>query len=176
VVFAVAVHVGGLRHAIVRYKYGGEQWWAAVFAGLLAGHLHRHATWFEEFDLLCVTPGYVGPGARRRWDPVGRIAEELAPRVTPLWELLPDAVVKVAETPAMSGRSRPDRLRIAAGPLRRALFVPDPTVVAGARVLVIDDVLTEGSTLREVARVLRRAGAVEVAGLVIARPPWGEAR
>jgi predicted amidophosphoribosyltransferase len=46
--------------------------------------------------------------------------------------------------------------------------------VAGARVLVLDDVLTDGSTLREVARVLRRAGAREVAGLILARPAWRE--
>jgi predicted amidophosphoribosyltransferase len=44
--------------------------------------------------------------------------------------------------------------------------------VAGARILVLDDVLTEGSTLREVARALRHAGAREVAGLVLARPAW----
>ena len=47
-----------------------------------------------------------------------------------------------------------------------------PTSPASARILVIDDVLTEGSTLREVARALRGAGAREVAGLVLARPAW----
>jgi predicted amidophosphoribosyltransferase len=44
--------------------------------------------------------------------------------------------------------------------------------VAGSRILVIDDVFTEGSTLREVARALVKAGADEVAGLTLARQPW----
>jgi predicted amidophosphoribosyltransferase len=39
-------------------------------------------------------------------------------------------------------------------------------------VLVIDDVFTEGSTLREVARALVTAGATEVAGLALTRQPW----
>ncbi len=72
----------------------------------------------------------------------------------------------------MRGRSRLDRQRLARGPLRQALLVPDPERLVGARVLVVDDVLTEGSTLREVARALRLAGAEEVAGLVLARPVW----
>ena len=82
------------------------------------------------------------------------------------------AVVKAAETPAMQGRTWSARQAIAAGPLRRSLVVPAPAGVAGARILVFDDVLTEGSTLREVARVLRAAGAREAAGLVLSRPRW----
>lgn len=72
----------------------------------------------------------------------------------------------------MQGRPWTDRQAIASGPLRRSLVVTAPAAVAGARVLVLDDVLTEGSTLREVARALRGAGAREVAGLVLARPAW----
>ncbi len=41
--------------------------------------------------------------------------------------------------------------------------------VAGARILVVDDVIESGSTLSEAARVLKRAGASEVTGLAAAR-------
>jgi predicted amidophosphoribosyltransferase len=172
VVFAVGAHQGALRHAVLRYKYGRELWWAGVFAGLFADYLGGHSTWFEDFDLLIPTPSYTGPGARRSWDPVGEIAFRLRPLVEPLWDLALGAVEKRAETPAMQGRPWAERQRIASGPLRRSLAVPDRRRVAGARVLVLDDVLTEGSTLREVARVLRQAGAREIAGLVLARPAW----
>jgi hypoxanthine-guanine phosphoribosyltransferase len=39
-------------------------------------------------------------------------------------------------------------------------------------VLVLDDVFTEGGTMQQVAEVLRRMGASDVAGLVLARPVW----
>jgi predicted amidophosphoribosyltransferase len=41
--------------------------------------------------------------------------------------------------------------------------------LSGKRIAVVDDVLTTGATLNELARVLRRAGAVSVAGWVVAR-------
>src|SRR5262245_65839151 len=61
VAFAVGVHDGALRHAILRYKYRHELWWADVFARLFAEHLRIHSTWFEEFDVLLPTPSYTGP-------------------------------------------------------------------------------------------------------------------
>jgi predicted amidophosphoribosyltransferase len=172
VAFALGVHNGALRHAVLRYKYGHELWWADVFARFFADHLYRHSTWFEEFDFLVPTPCFLGPAARRRWDPVGEIAIRLRPLVEPLWELAFGVVTKTCETPPMQGHTFSDRQVIAAGPLRRSLHVARPRQVAGARILVLDDVLTDGSTLQEVARVLRRSGAREVAGLVLARPPW----
>ena len=56
VVFAVGVHEGALRHAILRYKYRREMWWADVFARLFANYLRIHAPWFEEFDLADSRP------------------------------------------------------------------------------------------------------------------------
>jgi len=50
----------------------------------------------------------------------------------------------------------------------RGAFACD-TQVNAMRVAVIDDVITSGATLNEVARVLLKAGAVEVRGWVVAR-------
>jgi predicted amidophosphoribosyltransferase len=172
VVFGAGVHAGGLRRAIMRYKYGGERWWAGVFARLLAGWLDRRSPWLEDFDAVLAMPAYTGPGSRRHWDPVADIVGAIGSLVGPTWVVESDLVRKTGETRPMSGHSRGERVRLASGELRAALEVPDPARVAGARLLVVDDVLAEGSTLHEVARALRQAGAAEVAGLVLARPDW----
>jgi predicted amidophosphoribosyltransferase len=172
VVFALGAYQGGLRSAILRYKYGGERWWSGVFGGLCAAYLDAHAGWFEDFELVTAVPSFTGPAGRRGWDPVGAILAELAEVSPPGWRIEPGVVVKQAETPQLSRSGAGGRVAQARVSLRAALSVPDPGPIAGRRVLVVDDVLTEGSTLREVATALRRAGATEVAGLVVARTPW----
>jgi predicted amidophosphoribosyltransferase len=172
VVFGVGTHVAGLQRAVLRYKYGGERWWAGVFARVLVGYLDRWSPWFDDFDLLVAMPAYQGPGARRAWDPVADIVAEMSKLTGSMWPVGRGIVDKRRETAPMSGASRGIRQRQAATELRDALAVPDPAAIRGARLLVVDDVLAEGSTLREVARVLRGAGAREVAGLVLARPEW----
>ena len=52
-----------------------------------------------------------------------------------------------------------------------------PRLIAGARIAVLDDVMTTGATLDEVATTLKRAGAAHVENWVIARTlPPGAAR
>ncbi|MFP5310307.1 MAG: ComF family protein [Actinomycetes bacterium] len=66
---------------------------------------------------------------------------------------------------------RPDQAA-RTGPVRRQVRPDDlvPVVpVAGARVLLVDDVLTTGATLGLAAWVLRRAGAASVEASVLAR-------
>lgn len=50
----------------------------------------------------------------------------------------------------------------------RGAFVCD-TDLSGMRVAVIDDVMTTGATLNELARNLRQAGAIEIQGWMVAR-------
>jgi len=172
VVWSIGPHAGGWRQAIGGYKYRAETGWAAVFGRVLLGYLDEHMPWFDDYDLLVPMPAYTGPGARRSWDHVGAVVEVAARLAGPRWDFVSGLAVKQRETPALARMSRPARRACAEGQLRQSLRVPDPAAVAGRRILVIDDVFTEGSTLREVARVLMRAGADEVAGLTLARQPW----
>jgi predicted amidophosphoribosyltransferase len=171
-VYSVGSYQGRMRAAIIDYKYRGARWRAEGFARLLAAYLDHHATWFEEYDLVVGVPCYTGPGARRWWDPVGEMLRALARLEAGTWEVVPRALVKAVDTPAMSGLASGQRRWAAARYLRPALSVPSPAAVAGRRVIAVDDVLTEGSTLQEVALALRYAGAAEVAGVVLARPCW----
>ncbi|WFS61850.1 ComF family protein [Pseudodesulfovibrio thermohalotolerans] len=51
----------------------------------------------------------------------------------------------------------------------KGAFAANPARIEGRRVLLVDDVYTTGSTLRECARTLRRAGCAAVDVLVLAR-------
>ncbi len=55
----------------------------------------------------------------------------------------------------------------------RGAFAVRAAMVAGRRIAVLDDVMTSGATLGELALTLKRAGALEIECWVIARalPP-----
>lgn len=55
--------------------------------------------------------------------------------------------------------------------MRGAFAVRDRTAIENRHVMVIDDVMTTGHTLRELAACLKRHGAARVSNLVLARTP-----
>lgn len=60
--------------------------------------------------------------------------------------------------------------------VRGAFVVPDPEAVTGRNVLVIDDIMTTGATVRSVAQVLLRAGAAKVWVATLARANQSDKR
>jgi competence protein ComFC len=52
--------------------------------------------------------------------------------------------------------------------VRGAFIVRDKLVLKGKRIILVDDVMTTGATLKECSRVLKEAGAKEVTGTTVA--------
>lgn len=173
-VWAVAKHTGQLRTKIHAFKYSNRHGWAQIFGRILVGYLDETADAFREYGLITGVPGFVDPP--RTYDPVSLMLARAASEAGDRWPFDvtdPAAIIKTSATPSMTTTSSlTERKELARTQLREALQVPDPSRVDGIRVLVVDDVFTEGSTLREVARALLAAGAMEVSGLVLARQPW----
>jgi len=171
-VWAISMRTGEMRTAIDRYKYGLHRGWAAIFGRILVGFLNEHQAEFVGFDIITPSPAYVGTGAQRPFDHVRLIVEAAEVEEPIAWPFTYDVIVKTAATTTMVGSNWKQRRGTAEGELRKALQIPDPSAVVGKRALVIDDVFTEGFTIREVARALMLAGAVEVSEVVLARQPW----
>ena len=142
--------------ALVRaLKYGRDLALAPVLAHLLAAQLR------PDVDAIVAMPLSTARlrerGFNQAHELARHIARELGVRV------LAAACRKVADTPPQAGLTLAERVRS----VRRA-FVCDADV-RGMRVGVVDDVMTSGATMNELARVLKRAGAAQVSGWVVAR-------
>lgn len=77
----------------------------------------------------------------------------------------PLALIRTRRTPPLKGMGARQRRRIVAG----VFAVTDRSAIAGKRFILIDDVLTTGSTADACARALQRAGARRVELLCWAR-------
>lgn len=81
------------------------------------------------------------------------------------FELAPDLLTRVRPTQSQIGLTRPQRQEN----MRGAFRVAHLNKVAGRTVLLVDDVLTTGTTASECARVLIKAGAKQVLVATVAR-------
>ena len=74
---------------------------------------------------------------------------------------------RLRDNPAQSALDREQRLENLQGAFR----VADPARIAGRHIGVVDDVMTTGATLGEIATQLKRAGAARVTNCVVLRTP-----
>ncbi|OFZ86889.1 MAG: hypothetical protein A2W21_11485 [Betaproteobacteria bacterium RBG_16_66_20] len=114
-------------------------------------------------DVDCVVPVPLSPERLRSrgYNQALEIARHVArpARV----ELAPELCERTRDTPAQT--DLPPAAR--ATNVRAAFHCP--RLLAGARVAVLDDVMTTGATLQEIAATLKRAGAARVVNWVVAR-------
>jgi len=99
---------------------------------------------------------------RRGFNQSDLLARELSRRISV--PVLP-AVCRRRATAAQTGLTPAQRR----DNVRGAFDVPRPAAVRGLSLLLIDDVLTTGSTVNACATTLKRAGAARVSVLTIAR-------
>jgi ComF family protein len=142
--------------ALIRaYKYGGRLAHCRLLGATLAAAADHSA------DAIVAMPLSAARMAERGFNQALEIARAVASATGVA--LFTDACRKVVDTPPQAALPWKERAKN----VRRA-FVCDADLT-GLRVAVVDDVLTTGATLNELARVLRKAGAVEVQGWVVAR-------
>ncbi|MBC8570780.1 ComF family protein [Zongyangia hominis] len=145
-------YTGQARHLIHQFKYYGQRHLAAPLAQLMAGRV-REAFPGERFDLLVPVPMHRLERREREYNHSALLARELSRRLgVPCRE---KALSKVRETRRQRGLTGAERRQN----LRDAFTPGKGVTLAGKTVLLIDDVLTTGSTAEECAKALKSAGA-----------------
>jgi ComF family protein len=142
------------RKLVLAFKHGNRIALAPMMARLMAARLES----LGEDWLIVPVPLHRWRLWRRGFNQAAVLAQELA-RLTGT-KLCFDALVRRKLTPMLGGMGAHERERVLAG----AISVNPARVgrIAGARVLLVDDVLTSGATTDACVFTLKAAGAREV--------------
>ncbi len=158
-VYSALWYDGNVRKCLHRYKFSGKSNYARPLAQILQYILPQDQT----FDLITFVPTNPKNTKQRGFHHTGLLARELSNLTgIPCIELLH----KTRNTRPMHGLHPAQRRANILGSI--AVSVPMEQII-GKRVLVVDDLITTGSTLSECARVLTEQGAAGVWGITLAQ-------
>ncbi|MFL6751865.1 MAG: ComF family protein [Sphingomicrobium sp.] len=140
------------RGLAIRLKYGRKVAVARTMARYMAPLVRS-----EDADpILVPVPLHRTRLWRRGFNQSALVARELSRRLGLVAD--PFLLRRTRRTPALKGMSPLQRRKTVAG----AFKVADKARVAGRTIILVDDVLTTGSTAEACARTLKRAGAARV--------------
>ena len=161
---AVAVYRsrGVVRKIIHDFKYGRQVHLRHPVAEWLVETLDDPRLHGRRFDVLIPVPLHPARKRERGFNQAELLAEALSAR-----SKFPtsNALERIRYTTTQTAFDRSERMEN----LHNAFRLRKKADVRGSRVLLIDDVLTTGSTLSECARVLKVAGAISVHAATAAR-------
>lgn len=159
-VVAPLYYEGAVRRSLLRYKFQGVSSLAEAYGPLVAGKVAGFPD--LAFDRITWVPLSRRRERRRGYDQARLLAEVVARSLEREAEPL---LEKVRDVPPQSGAGSPEKRRANISGCYR---VRRPDRVAGARILLVDDIVTTGATMSECARALMLAGAEAVVGAALA--------
>ena len=140
------------RSLAIRLKYGRK----VALARTMARYMAPLVEWGDGDRLLVPVPLHRIRLWRRGFNQSALIARELSRRLQ--IEMDPSLLRRTRRTPPLKGMSLRQRRRTVSG----AFKAINPARLNGKTIILIDDVLTTGSTAEACARTLKRAGAARV--------------
>lgn len=154
----------GLRDLIHLLKYDGVLPAAKPLGKLLAASVEQLR--LCQVDALIVpVPLHSSKRRERRFNQSELIARAALKHLPPRFELARNVIERQRPTRSQVGLDREARIQNMHGAFR----VTAPQRIKGRTVIVLDDVMTTGTTVSECARVLKRAGAEKVFAATVAR-------
>ena len=159
---AVARYESVLHDVVHVFKYKGKTTIGEILGKMMADHAYSGFT-IADYSLIVPVPLHPKRLRERGFNQALILAREISKRFSLPLEFL--ALERHKLTEPQVNLSKEQRLEN----VRGAFAVRKNKRIEGQRVILVDDVYTTGSTIKECAGTLMRSGAADVAVLTLAR-------
>lgn len=152
---------GRVRDSILRFKFDNASHYAEIYGRMIADCVSENLS--GRYDLITWVPLSSNRLKKRGYDQAMLLAMSAALKLD---DVAVELLVKHTDVPAQSKIGGEEKRRANINGVYR---VQDEELVRGKRILLIDDIITTGSTLAECSRMFRMAGASDVVCATLAR-------
>lgn len=157
----VGKYCDSLKKSIKRFKFGNKPSYYRAFGKLIALKIQNTAQ-LGKIDIVIPVPMHKNMQKQRGYNQSALMAEYIAKHLG--LKLGRNLLIKTIKTQNQSLLSKADRLTNLEG----AFKVTSPGQITDSNILLVDDIITTGSTVNQCSKVLKQAGAGRIIACVIA--------
>ncbi|MDR0951911.1 MAG: ComF family protein [Oscillospiraceae bacterium] len=150
-----------VRESILWFKFHDATQYAGTYGALMADCVREYLA--GRYDLITWVPLSRVRLKSRGYDQAMLLAMATALKLD---DVAVELLKKSVDVPAQSGLGGAETRR---ANISGVYMAPDEALVRGKRILLIDDIITTGSTISECAKTLRMSGAEDVVCATLAR-------
>ena len=149
-----------IKEMIYDFKFNGKSYLYKPLAQIMVDSI-EHLNLASGIDLVCFVPSHRRKEAIRGYNQSELLAKYVSKKLD--IKLSVDNIVKYRFTKEQNKLNRNQRLNN----LKDSFEIKRPEEFIGKNILIIDDIVTTGSTFIECAKVLKKSGAREITALAL---------
>ena len=151
-----------IRDKIINFKFNDKPELANTFANILLNN-KKICRFLEKYDIMVTVPMYNKKRIMRGYNQSELIAKKIVEKLK--IQYAGDVIKKCKQTKPQSSLNANERKNN----LKDVYEIENAQKIKEKRVILFDDIYTTGSTARECSKILKNAGAKEIAVLTLAK-------
>ena len=150
-----------VRDKIIDYKFNEKAYLYKTFTKIILKNKKVYG-FLKKYDIIINVPMHIRRKFERGYNQTELIAREIAKNIDIQFER--NNLIKVKNTVKQSTLNKAERVNNIKG----AFEIRNNNKIKNKRVVLFDDIYTTGSTVNECSKILKQAGALEIAVLTLA--------
>lgn len=152
---------GIIRNKIIDYKFNEKAYLYKTFEKMVTKN-EKIYSFLKKYDIILYVPMFKKRKLERGYNQTEIIAKQIAKKLEINFEK--DNLIKMIDTKKQSTLTKLERIQN----VKNVFAVRKPDRIKEKNIIIFDDIYTTGNTVNECSKILKKAGAREIAIITIA--------
>ena len=151
-----------MQKIIHNFKYNGFQNVGLIFGNILADELLNSNHDISSYDMIAPVPLFIAKERSRGYNQSSILASVIGKKVGV--DFIPDLLIRTKDTKSQTGMNKDERV----ANVKNVFRLNDSYEIRGKKIILVDDVMTTGSTVSECLKILKKKGGEKVLAVSLA--------